>query len=127
MVTFRTKYNRPPRKAEVFTTEELVETGSYRPVNDVISNMILAGKRLEASVQGYEFSDGEEVPEDYEDPTRTPGYDLADASRDLAAAQERLAYAKAVIDAQGKASATPGADPGVPVKAGELVDPPKGD
>lgn len=122
-MTFFTKYERPPRSGEINSGENKVETGSYRPTNKVIENMILAGKRLEVASAGYEFQPGEVVPDDYSDPTRDPGYDLSDASRDLAGAAQRLADAKAAVDAASKAIASPGASEGMPVETGQPVVP----
>ena len=70
-------------------------------MSKVIESMIVAGQRLEASVGGYEFDVGEVIDEAYYDPTREPGYDLADASRDLDTIKQRLRAAKE--DAKSKA------------------------
>lgn len=57
---------------------------SYVPPNILIEQMIAAGQRLE-DYRGelYDFQNDEEIDWDYQDPTRNPGYDPADASEML--------------------------------------------
>lgn len=75
----RNNYIPPP--GEDNDGEILVETAGYIPADRKIESMIDAGKRLMDFRAGYEFQDDEDVPDDYIDPTRDPGFDLADASR----------------------------------------------
>lgn len=80
---FFTQYSRPKEKElEPGGGERLVETAGYVPAEVQISDMLEAGRRLgEYRRDRFDFGSGEEVPEDYFDPTRSRGFDLADASR----------------------------------------------
>lgn len=79
MVVNRNTYVPPP--GEENDGELLVETAGYVPADRKIESMIDAGRRLKDFRAGYEFQDDEDVPDDYLDPTRDPGFDLADATR----------------------------------------------
>lgn len=58
-----------------------VEMQGYIKAKERIENMILAGQRLmEHRKDLYDFQEGEEVDLDFEDPTRTKGFDMADAT-----------------------------------------------
>lgn len=62
---------------EILSEESLIEVKRIPSTKEVIELMIQAGKRLyESSL--YDFDD--EVDENYEDPTRQPDFDMADAS-----------------------------------------------
>lgn len=113
---FFTKYRRPERAPEINNGEDLVEVGSFRPMSKVIESMIVAGQRLEASVGGYEFDAEEVVDEVYFDPTREPGYDLADASRDLDIVQQRL---RAAQEAAKSSPASPLSQPSAKEASGQ--------
>lgn len=118
---FFTKYRRPERAPEINNGPDLVEVGSFRPMSQVIEGMIIAGQRLEASVGGYEFNAGEVVDEAYYDPTREPGYDLADASRDLNIVEQRL---RAAEEAAKSPPAPPVPEPPVTTDVGKGGQPP---
>nr|WAE43635.1 MAG: hypothetical protein [Microviridae sp.] len=81
MLKFYTQYDRRASSLEVPWGEDLVERAGYVPAHVLIENMLLSGQRLGASRGQYEFPDGEEVPDDYGDPTRSPGFDLADIAQ----------------------------------------------
>lgn len=74
---------------EINEGPELVEKSGYIPAEEQIGAMLRAGERLgEFRREAYDFGDKEDIPDDYVDPTRSPGFDLADASalqRDIAA------------------------------------------
>lgn len=84
---FFTKYIRPSRevRGEINNGKELVEKGGYIQPDSMIKRLLIAGARLDAfrEAGGYEFQPGEEIPDDYFDPTRSLGYDLVDADRDM--------------------------------------------
>ena len=83
--TFQKKY--------IFNSgEKLVETAGYIPAQKRIENLMLAGQRLVASRQAlYDCQGGEEFDDTIPfDPTRDPGYDLADAAQDSLGIAERL-------------------------------------
>ena len=71
--------------------------------------MIEAGERLRDFRCGYEFEDEESVPDDYFDPTREAGFDLADASALKAEALQRMAKSqqKTEIPVEPESQKTP--------------------
>lgn len=76
------QYNRPPEAFEKVSDETITETAGYVPSDRQIEDMIIAGRRLnEARAQAFDFAPGEEDDGEFYDPTRSPGFDLADASR----------------------------------------------
>nr|WAE43615.1 MAG: hypothetical protein [Microviridae sp.] len=79
---FFTPVRRPPRVYEVNSGEIMVELTGYIPPHKMILELLDAGLRL-AESRRYEFEDDAEVPEGYMDPTRSPGYDLADATQTM--------------------------------------------
>ena len=81
---FNTPYNRTPSPGEVNSGKILVERAGYIPTKQQIENYMLAGKRLAAyrASQGeYDFPPGQEIDENFSDPTRSGDFDLADASQ----------------------------------------------
>lgn len=78
---FYTQFKRPKDAPEINTGEDICEKTGYVPANVIIENMIYAGQRLDlARSDMYDFKDEEDIDHDYIDPTRAPGFDLADAS-----------------------------------------------
>lgn len=89
---FFTEYNRPPSDAEIQDYVSITETAGYLPAHVQIENLIDAGRRLDAyRKEAYEFPDGV-VPPDYVDPTRSPGFDMADGTRIGREVEARLRY-----------------------------------
>ena len=91
---FFTKYERPEKEnVEKNSGELLVEKGGYIPMKRQIEQFMQSGERLAAARKamtvGYDFGPGEDVDENYYDPTREPGFDLADASAIAQALQEK--------------------------------------
>lgn len=84
-----TQFDRPPSDAEVNSGESIVETAGYVPAERQIQSLIDAGVRLEDYRKGCDFLDGVDTGED--DPTRQPGFDLADASAMARSANARIA------------------------------------
>ena len=77
---FSTPYNRPKSQGEVFNGKSMTEKVGYVPANELIESMILAGRRLnEYRAAQYDFPDGK-VDDNFTDPTRVQGFDLADAT-----------------------------------------------
>ena len=73
------------------SNESLVETAGYIPAQVRIENLINAGQRLQESrANEYDLQDGIESDDFVPDPTRQRNYDLADATQDLADANERI-------------------------------------
>lgn len=74
-------FRRPPEAFEKVSDESITETAGYVPSDRQIEDMIMAGYRLNQSrAEDFDFPSGEEVPDDFIDPTRSPGFDMADAS-----------------------------------------------
>lgn len=72
---FQTKYYRNYSDHELGGGERITEQAGYIPPDVQINNMILAGRRLEAS-RLFDLENGEEDGEI--DPLRKPGIDLAE-------------------------------------------------
>ena len=105
MVEIMTNYVRPERRKEVGGGPRIVEASGYIPTKIQVENMLLAGQRLnEYRREQYDYSEGDSVPDDVvPDPTRSPEFDLADATRIGRAAKERLeASAKEAKEAKEK-------------------------
>jgi len=69
------KYDPP----EENSGELIVETAGYQPAQDRIEDLILAGQRLQLSrAEQYDFP-GTKPDEEFFDPTRARGFDMADA------------------------------------------------
>lgn len=79
---FYSQYVRPPKVCvEINSGKKLVETAGYIPAQIRIENLINAGMRLaDFRSDQFDFPDGR-FPEDYEDVTRKPSFDMADASQ----------------------------------------------
>jgi len=99
-----THWRRPPKHPEEMDPLTKTESAGYIPPKKQIENLIEAGRRLqEYRKEMYDFPEGEDVDESYEDPTRGPGYDLADFSRDKQGLVEK-------VRAQDRASKTKGSN-----------------
>jgi len=95
--------NPPPSDPEKNDGELVVEIGSYIPAKQQIESFIQSGKNLQASRQGrYDFEG--EVDEDFTDPTRSPGFDMADASQLLMQAEANISEARRIAEANAKAA-----------------------
>lgn len=61
--------------------ELLTEVAGYIPANIRIENIIQAGERLRAArAEMYDFGPGQEIDENFTDPTRKGDFDLSDAT-----------------------------------------------
>lgn len=80
---FNSHYNRYRQPPEYNRGELITEQAGYISPQRQIESMIAAGIRLEdyRMSQVYDFNDSNQVDEDYEDVTRRPGFDPADASQ----------------------------------------------
>lgn len=106
---FYTQWNRPPvKELEMNDGETITEVQGYIPAKKQIENLLTAGARLSAYRRElYDFGPGDEVPEGFEDPTRSPNFDMADASALGEAVERRLrAQAKAAKEAVAKEQAS---------------------
>lgn len=90
-VVFYTQFKRPTERLEFNEGPKITETAGYIPAKQQIENLILAGQRLaEYREENYDFGKDDEIDEDFTDPTRSPNYDLADASQDALSVSRRL-------------------------------------
>ena len=75
------KHRRPKLDEGKMDDVSKVETAGYIPADVQIEMFIQAGRRLDqARKEQFDFGPEEEVPEDFIDPTRKSGFDMADAS-----------------------------------------------
>lgn len=89
-------YKRPEKKYEEVDTTRITEQAGYIPAQVQIQQFINAGKRLnEARGNEYDWDDPKDVDMSLEDPTRTLGFDLADASELAAISAANLAASAA--------------------------------
>jgi hypothetical protein len=88
--------NYRPDKVITDPGKSVVEMTGYISTKQRIEDMMNAGLRLEVARNNqYEFNAEDKVPDDYIDPTRNPGYDLADASAQMAQVNASLEAQKA--------------------------------
>lgn len=100
---FKTQYNTKPSPPELGGGEKLVETAGYIPAHKQIENLLMAGQRLFAArTEMYDFPYGE-IDEDFNDPTRSGNFDLADATQ-----------ISLQMEAKARAEAVPGTVPSAP-------------
>ena len=66
---FNTPYERDHTPEAPNSGEIITEQQGYISAQDQIEALIYAGQRLDESRAGYEFEDGQDVPDDYFDPT----------------------------------------------------------
>jgi len=94
---FNTPYIRIQSPAEKPGKERIVETTGYRSTKQQVAEYMAAGLQLQNYRNDmYDFESEKDVDENYEDRTRTPGYDPADATQDLRNAEIRLRQQAAV-------------------------------
>lgn len=99
-------YEDPSVVYEVSVTEQ---TG-WLPVSKQVERLIRAGENLMAwRKESFDFQHGEKDDGRPADPTKSPDFDLADASRILEDFQERVNEA-AAADAVGSRETAPGSD-----------------
>lgn len=92
---FRTQYNRTPSKGEAGGGPCHTERAGYIPNKIRINNMMLAGQRLvDYRKEKYDWPDGTEIDEDFYDPTRARGFDLAEATQISIETEERIQSAQ---------------------------------
>ena len=98
-IKFKTHYTGSTTKPEKNFGERLVETAGYIPAQVRIENMMLAGRRLaDARKELYDFPAGVEPDESLSDPTRSPNFDLADATALHMAAESRLRQPRKAVE-----------------------------
>jgi hypothetical protein len=114
--------NYVPVEGDKMSTETLTEQAGYIPANIQVERLILAGQRLDAFNKAmYDFEDEDQSVWDFNDPTRDPNYDMADASQSLQDLAAR--YKKAEKEAKEK-STPPVSAGGIPALEGSKTVPP---
>jgi len=115
---------RPVVKAEKLSRVDKVERAGYIPLERRIKDMMACGVRLQkARAEAYDIPEGSKVNEDEVqcDPTRSPGFDMADASAmadDLTARRKRARAEKKASEVRK----TPAGQSEGEVKQAEAVD-----
>lgn len=99
-MNFNTPYQREHTPEAPNSGEIITEQQGYISAQDQIEALIMAGQRLDESRAGYEFEDGEDVPDDYFDPTSQKNLDWVEAqafldSKNALIAQQKIAAEKA--------------------------------
>lgn len=96
-MVFQTKLNHKSTPPEKNTGPSFIEKAGYIPAKARIENMILAGQRLVAFRKEQFDMSHDKIDEDFDDPTRSKNYDLADAFQDSLAVNARFteSYEKA--------------------------------
>lgn len=98
---FQTQFDRASWEGEKNNGPDLVEKSGYVPSNVLIENMIYAGARLDlARSEYYDFPDADSVDEEFIDPTRKAGFDLADATALNRSVQGRIAEQRKLYEAE---------------------------
>ncbi len=98
----------------------IVERDGYRSVEDQVMELVNAGELLREQRRGlYDFESEEDVDDALEDPTRTPNYDMADASEALGAIDARRRAAVVSGGSPESHGAASAATRGVAVESGD--------
>lgn len=87
---FNTPYDREKTPEAPNSGEVITEQTGYISAQQQIEELILAGERLNQLRTGYEFEDGEDIPDDYYNPLNHPGVDLVEAENYLDNARQGL-------------------------------------
>jgi len=78
---FNNPYNRQRINYEKPSGPSRVERAGYIPANVKIESLMAAGKRLvQSRADQYDFQDDKSIDPNFYDPTRRPGFDMADAT-----------------------------------------------
>nr|QJB18870.1 MAG: hypothetical protein [Microvirus sp.] len=93
--------NRPPVHAEKNDGISQVETAGYVTAEQKIRSMMNAGARLVQS-RAFDNQNGEKDSDLVVDPTRKPGYDIADAYQTTQNIRSNLKNSPAYVPKEGK-------------------------
>ena len=100
------EFDRPPPVLEMNDGKSIVETVGFIPADVQIEQLINAGVRLDKHrKEAFDFEPGEDIDPAFEDPTRAPNFDLADASNIGTAVSDRLLKAQQEYEAAQAAAA----------------------
>ena len=92
---FQTQYTHKSSPPEINSGKTLVERAGYISAQKRIENMILAGQRLVDYRKSQFDFEGDKIDFDFDDPTRNPNFDMADASQLKYQAEANLAESRA--------------------------------
>ena len=112
-MNFQGKYRRAELPDEFNSGERLTESAGYVPAKVRIEQMIDAGRRLVDYRRGenYDFPEGDPPEGFVPDPTRDPGFDMADASRIARDAGKRIKERRNAEKDKNKEPAKPDVKP----------------
>lgn len=96
---FNNHWERTRTPAKPNSGKTKVETAGYIPADQQIKSLLDAGQRLVDYRRGYDFAAGQK-DNGFIDPTRSPNYDMADASQDLRRSENKK---KELVEASEKA------------------------
>lgn len=103
---FLTQWTAVPSSGEVNSGEVRVDPAGYIPAKTMIENFMVAGQALDDARRRYDSDDYGDIDIDsFEDPTRNPDYDIADAAQARLALDERFEEAKATQKAKADEAA----------------------
>lgn len=104
MIQTRYTRDKAPRDIEPGGGKSIVETSGYVPADVRIKELLMAGVRLaDYRAERYDWPQGSIVDEDkLVDPTRRPGYDMADAAQAALAIKARAANVSPPKDEEEK-------------------------
>jgi hypothetical protein len=95
-ITFYTQYNHVPALPEENSGEVVTEQAGYVPPKYQIEQMMAAGQRLaDYREEMFDSLDGD-IPDDFDDPTRRPGFDLVDAGEIMSGVRSKVKKAKSL-------------------------------
>lgn len=95
-----TNYRRFPKKYIILDNTRITESAGYITAQQRIENIINAGHRLEMyRKEQFDFPNGK-IDESFNDPTRSPNFDMADASTLALETDSRLSAQKAKAEAE---------------------------
>jgi len=93
-----------PPEGDTIPTETLVVQYGYIPMKAQIERMIQAGRELDVyRKEYYDFEDDREIPEGFEDPTRSPNYDPVDGFADMRILARKIKAKEAAASKAGGA------------------------
>ena len=98
--TYYTKTIRPKKQFEKVDNTTITEQ-AYMPAQVQIERMILAGQNLiNYKREMFDFGEDEPIDENYEDPSREPGFDITDAQEILEKTEQKILSKKEEIRLQ---------------------------
>lgn len=96
IMEFRIAYRAGRNPGQVMDSVSKVETVGYVSAKERIERMMEAGSRLNMFRREQFDFEMDKVEENWEDVTRKPGFDMADAAQSLLAVEKRIESAKKV-------------------------------